>query len=181
MTTSLERQRAQGMPGASTAPAAWRANEKSTPAQSLQVKPKHRHSPRDGVNALYRAHPGETGLCCLRRPRIIEPRTWHLHRGAGPARLHCPQSRRTSSGMIASIASRLNVRDDWPNAPLVESGQADNYHAILKNGREIFTVGTGSADHIESARQIRFYLQSCNVGRSVHPTPSRLPRPPLAG
>ena len=27
------------------------------------MKPKHRHSPRDGVNRLLRARPGETGFC----------------------------------------------------------------------------------------------------------------------
>jgi len=56
------------------------------------MKPKHRHSLRDGFNGLSRAHLGETGLCCLRRlaiPSVSGPKgrhrdhrkTWHLPLG----------------------------------------------------------------------------------------------------
>jgi hypothetical protein len=42
--------------------------------------PKHRHSLRDGVNGLLRAHPGETGLFCHRpladhHPQDLAPAT----------------------------------------------------------------------------------------------------------
>jgi hypothetical protein len=36
------------------------------------MKPKHRHSLRDGFNKLYRARPGETGFCVTVTCAIIE-------------------------------------------------------------------------------------------------------------
>ncbi len=50
--------RAQGMPGAKPAPIASRANEKSTRAKSLQVKPFNRHSLRDGFTVSFVLSPG---------------------------------------------------------------------------------------------------------------------------
>jgi len=61
------------MPGALLAPIALRATAEDTQAKSLQVKPRHRHSLRNGFNGLCRAHPGETGLCCLRRRQTSLP------------------------------------------------------------------------------------------------------------
>jgi len=46
------------MPGAKPAPIASRANEKSTRAKSLQVKPFNRHSLRDGFTAYSALSPG---------------------------------------------------------------------------------------------------------------------------
>ncbi len=64
------------MPGAKPAPIASRANEKSTRAKSLQVKPCNRHSLRDGFTAYSALSPGNRAFLppspCEDRPRRLD-------------------------------------------------------------------------------------------------------------
>ena len=57
-----QNQRAQGMPGASAAPAALRADKESTQASHRRSAEHVRHSPRGWFYGLWRALPGEPGL-----------------------------------------------------------------------------------------------------------------------
>jgi hypothetical protein len=109
---------------------------------------KHRHSLRNGVNGLSRAHPGETGPCCLRRraiPRVSGPKgrhrdhrtTWHLplgRRACTPwpsaravARLATPRT---------SIASRPTIVTT--RSPLLPRRDAQNMHMILRKTEVIY-------------------------------------------
>ena len=59
------------MPGVWLHPQPCVRMEEAHKLKSLQAKPKHRHSLRDGVNGLCRARPGETGFCVTVALRII--------------------------------------------------------------------------------------------------------------
>jgi len=59
------------MPGVVLHPQPCVRMEKAHKLKSPQVKPKHRHSLRDGLTA-YSALSPETRLCCLRRLHIID-------------------------------------------------------------------------------------------------------------
>jgi hypothetical protein len=66
-----------------------RVQQKST-RQNHRFSRSSRHSLRNGFNGLYRALPGETGLCCHRR-FASSRKARHLHRGARTTRLRRPR------------------------------------------------------------------------------------------
>jgi hypothetical protein len=100
------------------------------------MKPKHRHSLRDGFNKLLRARPGETGFCvtvvCETSRRLS---TCHL--GARPARLRRPLAHCTSDNALTSIASRLACRDDR-DTPLLSRQDARTMPVIWGGSQVIY-------------------------------------------
>jgi hypothetical protein len=84
-------------------------------------QPKHRHSLRNGVNGLSRAHPEEAWLGCLRRRAARTARLGTCHLGVRPARFSRPRMRRPSSKRIRVHHIPLHDRDD-AFAPLAEAG-----------------------------------------------------------
>src|ERR1700751_852903 len=99
------------------------------------MKPKHRHSLRNGVNGLSRARSGETDFC-VTVTCVIEAQAWHLPLG----RLaHTPLPSACASFVWRHARvhriPRSTSGDDWPNAPLIEAGQADQCTNFPKNER----------------------------------------------
>jgi hypothetical protein len=80
-----------------------------------------RHSPRNGFNGFLRALPGEPGFVATipsatrKRCRRVDPSVG----GSGPHDFAVRDATSFVFDVAASTASRLYVRDDRPNAPLV--------------------------------------------------------------
>jgi hypothetical protein len=95
---------------------------KSEKHTSLQVKPKHRHSLRDGFNAYLRALPGVHDLvvtvACRSSPADLAPAQGRQDHTPSPSATCAPRR----SALAASIASRLTIVTT--RSPLQRGGTA---------------------------------------------------------
>jgi hypothetical protein len=93
------------------------------------MKPKHRHSLRDGVNGLYRARPGETGFCVTVAQRISARRARRADVVRSASLAPATRAPGPHAFAVRSRIARLTMRsrpshpastfgDDWPYAPL---------------------------------------------------------------
>src|SRR5262249_13311382 len=103
------------------------------------MKPKHRHSLRDGVNGLYRARPGETGFCVTVTCRSSSASLAPASRAPGPHALAVrivPHVRRHA----ASIASRALRLVTIGRTPLfIEAGWNAYRHIFRKTEGKYFS------------------------------------------
>ena len=134
------------MPGAKPAPIASRANEKSTRAKSLQVKPYNRHSPRDGFNGFLRSLPGEPGFVvsvigAMRLSIVTDliPASGYQNATTSPSaimRLRRLRQRRPPH-------PALNTCDDREAPSLYERGTARKMRLILAAEKGIYFLREG--------------------------------------
>ena len=137
-----EKRRAQGTPGALAAPIAPCGNEEShTRFWSLQVKPHHRRSLRNGFGGLLRALPGVHDL-------LVTVALRSSSRDLAPAQgcqnhTPLPSAKQRSSARTNALAlscdHRIRTRRFVTIAirPSHPGGIGRDNHTVLKNGRKI--------------------------------------------
>src|ERR1700756_5213119 len=101
------------------------------------MKPKHRHSLRDGVNGLYRARPGETGFCVTVACRSSSANLAPATRAPGPHAL---------AVRACTVRLKAHARPSLPASrvvtmrirPSCRGGMRGENHKIMKIGSKIF-------------------------------------------
>ena len=131
---TLEKERAQGMPGA-VAPAASCAGHALGNAHEFSAGTTE-HTPASPAQwfTAYTRSPRSAGLVSLRRLRLRHRKLDTSVGVPGPRDFTVRLARRSSCGRNASIASPLHVRDDRPKRPSCRSGMGADNHIFPKNG-----------------------------------------------
>ena len=104
------------------------------------MKPKHRHSLRDGFNKLYRARPGETGFCVTVTCRSSSARLAPAARAPGRHAFAVRNLQRlVAAKFVASIASRPAIVTT--RSPLfIEAGRGQRTIIFRKTEEEYFSL-----------------------------------------
>jgi hypothetical protein len=113
--------------------------------------------PARWFDGLLRALPGVRDLVSHRRFRIFFRKLNASQGASGPHAFAVRNDRRSSRGIITSIASRLTIVTT--RSPLfIEAGRRHDNHVFPKNGREIFfakRLDTNSEKSVRRANQVR--------------------------
>ena len=115
-----EIQRAQGMPGAASAPAASRAKSKKHTSVVTTGSPIRSGIPCTVVYDLFHALPGDRAFLSPSPARSSPAGLTSASRRQNHVASPSADRALSSIARTASTASRANVCDDWPNAPHVK-------------------------------------------------------------